>query len=233
MEKLKELSIFHFLFSIYIKLFNQFFLLVESLIRNLSGILGQKLRTFYYSKRARSCGKNLVVDEGVIIQGIKDIYFGDNVWIDKYCILMAGKIQIDENHCIFKQQQLNVEEGVIQIGNNSHIGIRTIIQGHGGIKIGDFFTSSAETKIYSLSNDYNHSFNGTVGNNQDTFFIKSKIVIADNVWLGLNTIILTGFIDKDSFIAPNSLVITQVEKNSFMLGNPAKRIKDRFNEYDK
>ncbi|KOR27404.1 hypothetical protein TI05_19095, partial [Achromatium sp. WMS3] len=81
------------------KLLNQFFLIVESLIRNISGQLGQKLRAFYYTKRAGNCGKNLRIDEGVIIQGIKDIYFGDNVWVDKYCILMAGKVSglTDEN----------------------------------------------------------------------------------------------------------------------------------------
>jgi len=233
MKKLKELNISHLLSSIYTKLLNQFFLLLESLIRNLSGKLGQKLRAFYYSKRAGSCGKNLIIDEGVIIQGIKDIHLGDNVWIDKYCILMAGKIKIDKNNLIVKQQPLKIEEGMIKIGDNSHIGIGTIIQGHGGIKIGHFFTCSAGAKIYSLSNDYSLSFNGTIGNNQNTFFIKSKIIIQDNVWIGLNSIILGGLIEKDSFIAPNSLVITNVKENSFMAGNPAKKIKDRFSDYGK
>ncbi len=228
MVKLKELNISCLLSSIYTKLINQLFPLVESLIRHLSGRLGWKLRAIYYSRRARSCGKNLVIDEGVIIRGIKDIHFGDNVWVDKYCVLMAGRVEIDKKNCIFKQQQLNVEEGIIQIGNNIHIGIGTIIQGHGGVKIGDFFTSSAGAKIYSLSNNYSLSCNGTVGNNQNMFFIKSKIVIADNVWIGLNSIILGGLINKDSFIAPNSIVMTDVKENSFMLGNPAKKIKDRF-----
>lgn len=231
-KKLKELNISHLLFSIYTKLLNQLFLLVESLIRNISGRLGQKLRKFYYSKRSKNCGKNLLIDEGVIIQGIKDISFGDNVWIDKYCILMAGIIAIDEKKCIFKQQELKVEEGVIKIANNVHLGIGTIIQGHGGVNIGNFFTSSAGTKIYSLSNDNTKSFNGTIGNNQNIFFIKSKVFIEDNVWVGLNSIILSGFIGKNSFIAPNSLIIANIKENSFMSGNPAKRIKDRFSEYD-
>ena len=219
--------------SIYNRLLHQLFLIAESTIRNISGALGRKLRAAYYSRRSISCGKNLLIDEGVIIQGIEHIKFGNNIWIDKYCVLMAGKIHISMNNVILKQQELDVEEGIIQIGNNCHLGIGTIIQGHGGVKIGHCFTSSADSKIYSLSNNYHLSLNGTIGNNQNIHFIKTKIIIAENVWVGLNSIILCGSIGKNSFIAPNALVVTSVPENSFMSGNPAKRIKDRFPDYGK
>ena len=54
------------------KVLNLYFQTVESLIRNISGRIGTVLRRKYYTKRFAQCGKNLVIDEGVIIQGAKD-----------------------------------------------------------------------------------------------------------------------------------------------------------------
>ena len=46
----------------------------------------------------------------------------------------------------------------------------------------------------------------------------------------LNVVILPGVsIGKDSFVAINSVVNSSFEKNSMIAGNPAKRIKNRFN----
>jgi acetyltransferase-like isoleucine patch superfamily enzyme len=230
--------------SIYTKLLNQFFILIESMIRNLSGKLGQKLRAFYYSKRAGSCGKNLRIDEGVIIQGIKDIYFGDNVWIDKYCIVTAGKVSgLTDENCRNKTKsyhgEYNVKEGELRIGNNVHFTPYCLIQAHGGIYIGNHVGLASGVKLYSLSNLPNDPTNKSriihmTSSLENEYYLMSKIIIENNVVISLNSIVLPGIIiEKNSFIAPNSVVMTKVKENSFMSGNPAKRIKDRFSEYEK
>jgi hypothetical protein len=76
--------------------------------------------------------------------------------IDKNCIFIAGKSwRIRQNNpginrfgCIRRNHQA---------GSFSHIGIGTVIQGHGGVQAGDYFTSSAGCRIYSFSNDYRES----------------------------------------------------------------------------
>lgn len=207
-----------------------FFDVVETIIRNISGRLGIFLRRLYYSKRLAQCGKNLRIDEGVIIQGAEYIYIGDNVWIDKYCILIAGKVDIQPERVKVKQNKnYPYREGELHIGSNVHIAPQCIIQAHGGVSIGNYFTASAGSKIYSLSNDVRKCKHGTQFSNE-IWYILSPICIEDNVWLGLNTIVLSGTIKKNSFIAPNSVVITDIEENSFASGNPAKKIKDRFVE---
>jgi len=204
------------------------FLLFESFIRNISGRLGIKIRSIYYSRRFGKCGKNLQIDEGVIIQGINNIYIGNNVWIDKYSILMAGKITIDNTKCKNKNNRNYAhKEGELHIGSNVHLGIGIIIQAYGGVQIGDYFTTSSGCKIYSFSNDVAKCRKGTY-NHDEIYYIKSQITIGNNVWLGLNTIVLGGCIHDDCFIAPNSVVISEIERNAFAEGFPAKKIKDRF-----
>lgn len=212
------------------KILHVFFDIVETIIRNISGRLGIFLRRLYYSKRFAQCGKNLRIDEGVIIQGAEYIYIGDNVWIDKYCILIAGKVDIQSERVKVKQNKnYPYREGELHIGSNVHIAPQCIIQAHGGVSIGNYFTASAGSKIYSLSNDVRKCKHGTQFSNE-IWYILAPICIEDNVWLGLNTIVLSGTIKKNSFIAPNSVVMTDIEENSFASGNPAKKIKDRFIE---
>lgn len=205
--------------------------IIESLIRNISGRVGTILRRKYYSKKFAKCGQNLQIDEGVIIQGAKDIFIGDNVWIDKYCILMAGKVNIlSEQVKVKKNINYIYNEGELHIGSNIHIAPQCIIQAHAGVSIGSYFTASAGSKIYSISNDVQECKYGTHSRDQIKYIL-SPISIEDNVWLGLNSTILGNHIEQNSFIAPNSVVITTINENSFASGNPAKKIKDRFKNY--
>lgn len=54
----------------------------------------------------------------------------------------------------------------------------------------------------------------------------AEIVIENDVWIGMNCIILKGVrIGRGSIIAAGSIVISNVDSNSLYAGNPAKKIK--------
>lgn len=56
-----------------------------------------------------------------------------------------------------------------------------------------------------------------------------KITIADDVWIGLGSIILSGVtIGKGSIIAAGSVITKDIEPYSIYGGNPAKKIRSRF-----
>jgi len=201
------------------------------------GVLGKKLRYWYYKKKFKRCGKNVIIDEGVIIQGAEWISIGDNVWIDKYCVLIAGKVDLEGK--IIKRKgnkDFRWEEGELIIGSGVHIGSFNILQAHGGVYLGNNITTSAGVNLYSLSNypyDENNPelityANCMVGEGQPVPYIVSPIVINDGVWIALNSIVLGGTIYKNSFISSNSIVVTDIPENSYASGNPAKRIKERF-----
>jgi len=217
------------------KILNLIFQLIESFIRNISGRLGVFLRRVYYSKRFSVCGESLIIEEGVIIQGVGDIFVGNNVWIDKYCILIAGKVDTDSIRVkIKKNKNYHYKDGELHLGDNIHIAPQCIIQAHGGVSIGDNSGFSSGVKVYSFTNlpdspDGKITHFSPLGN---PYYLSSQISINENVGIALNSIVLSGVtIEKNSFIAPNSIVITTIKENSFASGNPAKKIKDRFKNY--
>ncbi len=202
---------------------------IEDLIRPLSGSLGKKLRYWYYKSVLGTCGKNVFIDTGVFFQNPKSIHLGDNCWVDKNCILIAGQLQ-KEN--VRKKNEQTPEDlyttGKLVMGHNGHIGIGTVIQAHGGVTIGNYFTTSANCRIFSFSNDPYNCRKGTVGSRTDIFYVQSPVVIENNVWLGLNVSVIGGHIQSDVFIQPHSIVTSFIEENSIATGSPAKKIRPRF-----
>ena len=208
--------------------------LIKGAIRNISGEIGRKLRYQYYSRRLGSCGKNVIIDEGVIIQGAKDIHLADNVWIDRYCILMAGKVDMPaEGSKVNTNAAYKHQVGELHIGSNVHITPYCLIQAHGGVSIGNDCGLGAGAKLYSLTNFpaypanperiVYYSWGGPMAQ------ICAPIVLQDNVGVGLGSVVLPGItIEKNSFVAPYSVVMTPIKENSSISGNPARRVKDRF-----
>jgi acetyltransferase-like isoleucine patch superfamily enzyme len=205
--------------------------MVEDFLRPLSGGLGFALRRWYYRNRLHACGKNVRIDTGVFFSAPENISIGNDVWIDKHSHLIAGWPGIAETKTRrIAMSNQDVQQGMIVIGDHAHIGIGTIIQGHGGVRIGNCFTASADCKIYSLSNDPSKCRMGTHNKdaNGDIYYVITPVNIGDNVWLGINTTVIGNTIQNDCFIQPNSVVVSDIKAGSVAAGFPAQRIKPRF-----
>ena len=59
-------------------------------VSGLPGQLGLFLRRRYWANRLRSLGENVRIDPGVYIQNPKFVSIGDNTWIDRGVIILAG-----------------------------------------------------------------------------------------------------------------------------------------------
>jgi galactoside O-acetyltransferase len=206
--------------------------LLEDMIRNVSGPVGIRLRRSYYKRRLGAAGVKLRIDTGVSFQNPKDIYLGSHVWIDKDCILIAGKIEAHSGAIAKKRNdQANLKEGCIEIGSYTHVGIANIIQGHGGVSIGEYFTSSAGCRVYSFSNDYRNCHFGTVETpTSKPSYIMGSVQIGRNVWLGLGVSVVSAEIGDDTFVLPHAVVYKMLGKNIVAGGNPAVEIRRRFDE---
>ena len=205
--------------------FNQF-------VIYLPGNTGIKLRYVLYKWRFKTCGKRVYIEPGVHIKGFKYISLGSDVHIDKNVIISTGVKTVGVQHDRINESY-NGNIGEIKIGNHTHIVQNCIVMGYGGIEIGNHCTISAGSKIYSQSNlAYDPADKKKVVSimpYETAHFIKSPIVFDDNVWLGLNTIIMPGAtIGKDSFVVSNSLVKNQFPANSYISGQPATKKKNRF-----
>jgi galactoside O-acetyltransferase len=217
------------------KIFKAFDDILRFFIIYMPGSTGRKLRYYYWRKKFKKCGKNVLIDEGVIIQGAEYISIGDNVWIDKYCVLMAGQVNLAGRTVKRKRNaSFKWEEGELIIEDNVHIAPNCILQAHGGLYIGKNSGFSSGVKVYTLSNlpndpnDFTKVTYFTPLNEISIYYI-GPVVIDENVGVALNSCILPGVtIQKNSFIGPFSLILTSFKENSYISGNPARRIKDRF-----
>lgn len=206
--------------------------LSESVIRQLSGAFGRKLRYSYYKKRLKHLGQNVVIDENVIFSNPQCISIGNNSWIDHNVILLAGDTRTPERKDYFRQNKnFRGEVGDLTIGKNCHIAPNVVIQAHAGVSIGDCVGVASGSKIYSVSHHYRnleihdgilYKFTPKAPMNEQ-YLIRGPIVMEDNTALGLNSTMLPGVtIHKNSWVGVNSFVIRDIPANSIAKGNPIK-----------
>jgi galactoside O-acetyltransferase len=175
------------------------------------------------------CGRNVVIDTGVYFSNPRDIKVGNNVWIDKFSVLIAGRVGTSAKIYQIPNNGFTGKVGEIYIGHDTHLGIATIIQGHGGVYINDYFTTSANCRVYSYSDDYRSTHFGTMkSEHPEGDKVSSTIYFGKNVWLGLNVSVISASIEDNVFVLPHSVVTKNIIGNSVAGGNPAVVLKERF-----
>ncbi|MCC7526590.1 MAG: hypothetical protein IT250_17330 [Chitinophagaceae bacterium] len=175
--------------------------LFEAMIRNISGGAGRRLRYWYYRKKLGGCGNQVFIDVNVTFLNPGSIFIGDKVWIDNGAILMAGKPGNGRKSDIRTNQHYEYGRGELHIGSEVHIGPQVILQGHGGISVGNKLTIAGGTKVYSLSHHYKNTtdkpdskyyFFGSMVSPDEQFLIECPVVIKDGAGIGLNCVLLPG-----------------------------------------
>lgn len=203
----------------------------------LPGPVGNVLRCWFWKKRLKFLGEKVRIDTGVYFQNPQYISLDDNCWIDKGVMILAGADKSSRPRRFVENNLFPLTRGMVHIGRNVHIGLYSVISGIGGVYISDECTFSSGVKVYSFSHhfrsdefpsDKNFGF-GSLIEYDKQYMIEGPIFMDRNVGVALNAIILPGVsLEKDSFVAINSVVMSSFKENSLIAGNPAKRVTDRF-----
>lgn len=210
----------------------------QMFIGYLPGAIGFKLRYRFWKRRLKFLGKNVKIDVGIYFQNPQFISIDDDCWIDRSVIILAGADSTNRKRRIISNNRFPIERGMVYIGKRVHIAPFCIISGIGGVYISDDCSIAASGRVYSFTHHYrsddepaNRHFSFNVRIDQKwQFMIEGPVFLDKNVGMALNSIILPGVsIGKDSFVSINSIVMLSCEENSLIAGNPAKRIRDRFN----
>ncbi|MFQ5659748.1 MAG: acyltransferase [Gammaproteobacteria bacterium] len=107
--------------------------------------------------------------------------------------------------------------GDVRVGSNTWIGPLTLLDGSGGLTIGDNCSISSGVQIYT-----HDSVNWAISGGKETTDY-APVVIGSRCYIGPNTIIGKGVtIGEGSIIGAMSLVLTDIPPCSKAWGNPAK-----------
>ena len=109
--------------------------------------------------------------------------------------------------------------GEVKVGNHTWIGANTVLDGSGGLEIGNNCSISIGVQIYS-----HDSVDWAISGGEKPYEYQ-KTIIGNNCYIGPNTIISKGIILGDgTIVGANSFVNKSFPKGSKIAGNPARII---------
>lgn len=163
-----------------------------------------------------SCGENVYISDKVSFYGAENIHIGNNVRIDDFCVLSAGK-------------------GGIVIGNHVHIAVYSSLIGAEKITLRNYSNISSRVTIYSSSDDFSGGFmTNPMVPEKYTNVIKKPTVIGEHVIIGCGSVILPGVdLQKGCAVGALSLVKDSFPEFIKIAGVPAKAISKRLREIEK
>lgn len=135
-----------------------------------------------------------------------------------------GAISLSSNSSIARYSILQSLGGFIKVGKSSQIGDFCNLHGQGGINIGNHVMISSGVRIIAAQHEISR---GDVPVQERPEICKG-IVIHDDVWIGVNAIVLDGVVvGEGAVIGAGAVVTRDVPPFAVVAGVPAKLIRFR------
>lgn len=209
-----------------------------ALVLPMPGAAGDRLRRAYYRRRLRHMGRNVRIDVGVQIEGAEHVSIGDDVWIDKYAVLVAGPPREGHRKVIRRSNpDFSFREGDLVIGAQTHVAAHTVINAHGGVQIDGCTTIGAGAKVYSLSHHHRNIDDprdtrlyrfSTLAPDEEQLLISAPVVVRHGAAVALNCVVLPGSrIGRDAWVTVGSVVRGTIPERSIASGTPAVPVRAR------
>lgn len=126
---------------------------------------------------------------------------------------------IDSSAYLYMNLYIYAVTKPIHIGKNTAINRKCILDGRGGLFIGDNVNISAEAAFYTGGHDYQ---------SEDFAYYQKPVVIEDRVWIGTRAMIMPGVtIHEGAMVLPGAIVTKDVGAFEVVAGMPAKCIGKR------
>lgn len=136
----------------------------------------------------------------------------------------SGRIVIGKESIVRENAFLQTYGGSIVIGADCTINPFCVLQGNGGITIGDSVLIAAHVQIFSA----NHVFDKPDARIRTQGERAAAVTIGNDVWLGAGAIILAGVtIGDGAVVAAGSVVNADVPPFTVAAGVPARVVKQR------
>jgi acetyltransferase-like isoleucine patch superfamily enzyme len=125
------------------------------LVRYLPGPLGVRLRRRHWGRRLGSLGEGVRIDENVHIVNPEHVHIGARCWLATGVFIGAGPASTAGRDVMERPNpDFTGARGQVRIGDDSYLAPAVLVNGHGGVEIGENVSVGAAGKIYSSSHHY-------------------------------------------------------------------------------
>ncbi len=136
----------------------------------------------------------------------------------RVCFLRSFGSQIGKHVHISRKTDVKAP-WCIRIGNNVIVNKNVLLDGRGGLEIGDNVDIAQDVFIWTAQHDYNDDYHK---------YITGKVVINDYAWLASRSMILPGVtVGRGAVVAAGAVVTKDVETMALVGGIPAKVVGHR------
>lgn len=175
-------------------------------------------------------GDNIEIKEGTFISGIgkeaERVVIGDNVFIDKECIILVPKFEIGDYSTIYKNCRISGYKPCI-IGHNFWVDQNCILNSTENLTIGNNVGIGAYSQLWTHIK-YGDVLEGC------RFNATKEMIIEDDVWFVGHCIVSPILAKKKSMAMVGSVITKDMEENHIYGGSPAidlsPKLGSQFNE---
>lgn len=202
--------------------------LLPFLLKDVPGGTGERLRTEWYGHIVGELGAECRIGSGVTMHEPARIRLAERVTVEDQAHLdargMGIRIGAHTQVCFGGYLKDETPAGYIVIGTHSYIGAHSIIFGHRGVEIGDYVLMAPQTMIVP----YQHNFGDKNQLIRDQGGLMEKVVIEDDVYLGMAVRVLSGVtIGRGAVVGAGAVVTKNVPPYAIAVGAPARVIRYR------
>ncbi len=198
-----------FLFSLPIPIYKDIVLFVITYLPGSPYILGNYLRSVYWSSRLKKMGKNSIIEQGVIIRYPENMEVDEFVLIDKNVLLEVKKVKI---------------------GKRIHIAENCVISGGGEFIMEDYSCIAHSSAVVTATDTPKDGIraSGPMIPWEQRKVIIGKVVIKKDAFVGMGARILPNvIIGEGAVIASGALVNKNIPPWKIVAGIPARIISER------
>ena len=204
-------------------------------------------------ERFKSCGRDVVVEAGVIIEHPEVMEVGDRVtfmrglrWLDRTKIVRIGsdvtfydgcfvqgpseRFEVADKVDFYPFTYISLGKGAtsfVTIDHHTHFAPGCCLYGHGGLTIGPYCNIAAHCVLATIGHD-------PVVRDQPMALappVAGPITLVEDVWLGANVTVTSGVtIARGCVVGANAVVNRNTEPFGLYCGVPASRVRDRKRE---
>lgn len=202
--------------------------LVPFLLKDVPGEAGERLRAEWYGHVLGEMGAGCRIGAGVTMHEPARLRLAERVSVEDQAHFDArgASIRIGPHARICFGSYLKDEtpEGYIHVGAHSYVGAHSLIFGHRGVEIGDHVLMAPQAMIVP----YQHIFGAKDRLIHDQGGVMEKVVIEDDVYLGMAVRVLSGVtIGRGTVVGAGAVVTKSLPPYAIAVGVPARVIRYR------